>query len=207
MAEEAVQIAVEEGVSLEGRYTPGAGAGAALVLHPHPQYGGSMYNNVVEALVEAAAGAGWAGLRFNFRGVGLSTGSFDQGRGERADALAAAGWLLERAGGPLALLGYSFGSLVGAQAAARAPELAGGLWVAPPLVLGELPPWPEGAGPLLMLAGTADAFTDLGALERYAQGLGARGRLITLPGADHFLWGLESALTDKAQSFLQGLEG
>jgi hypothetical protein len=77
--------------------------------------------------------------------------------------------------------------------------------VAPPLALGELPPWPEEAGPLLMLAGTGDSFTDVAALEAYAQGLGARGRLVTLPGADHFLWGLESVLSERCRDFLEGL--
>jgi hypothetical protein len=103
-------------------------------------------------------------------------------------------------------LGYSFGSLVAARAAAELGP-AGGLWVAPPLALGELPPWPDEAGPLLMLAGTDDSFTDVAALEAYAKGLGARGRLVTLPGTDHFLWGLESVLVQRCRDFLEGLVG
>ncbi len=203
MSEESVRIEVDQQVSLAGGYTPALRArGAALVLHPHPLYGGSMHNNVVEALVQAAAGAGWAALRFNFRGVGGSTGSHDQGRGEQEDVVAAAAWLGRRVEAPLVLLGYSFGALVGCQAAPRIPELAGGVLVAPPLILGDLPPWPQDAGPLLLIAGTEDEFTRVGWLEGYVQEMGARGSLITVEGGDHFFWGGESVLIKQVQEFL-----
>lgn len=204
MPEIPVSIPVDSRVTLEGGFTPAPerAKGAALVTHPHPLYGGSMHNNVVEALLRAAAGAGWASLRFNFRGVGGSTGSHDQGRGEEDDLLAAAAWLKERAEAPLALLGYSFGSLVAANAASRLPGLAGGIWVAPPLILGELPPWPQDAGPLLIIVGSEDEYSQVGWLEEYVGGMGARGSLVIVQGGDHFFWGGESALIGQAREFL-----
>jgi len=204
MSEQSVSIIVDEAVTLEGAYSAprGPALGQAVILHPHPLYGGSMHNNVVEALREGALAAGWGALRFNFRGVGGSGGSHDQGRGEQDDVAAAARWLAEAHPGPLALMGYSFGTLVGAAAAARLPGLAAGVWVAPPLAMGELAPWPPDAGPLLLIAGDQDEFGRLEALEAYASGLGARARLLALEGADHFYWGLESVLERETAAWL-----
>jgi alpha/beta superfamily hydrolase len=208
MGEEKVSIVVDQEVTLLGGYTPGRGdgPGGAVLLHPHPLYGGSMHNNVVEACREGALAAGWAVLRFNFRGVAGSTGRHGQGKGEVWDVLAAARWLAQRVSGPLALIGYSFGSLVGAQAALKISDLAGAVWVAPPLMLGPLPAWPQDAGPLLVIAGGADEYTRLAELEEYVQAIGARGALIALPGGDHFYQGAESVLIDKVQGFLPGLK-
>lgn len=207
MSEQEVSITVDNQISLEAAYTPTEEPpkGAALITHPHPLYGGSMHNNVVEALVAAARKEGWAALRFNFRGVGGSTGSHDNGQGEQEDVVAAAAWLRERSATPLALLGYSFGSLVAAHAADRLKNLSGGVWVAPPLILGELPPWPQDAGPLLMIASTRDEFTDVDGLQRYVREMGARGSLKTVEGGDHFYWGGESALIQQVGQFLANL--
>ncbi len=207
MSEQRISITVDSRITLVGGYTPtdGPPKGAVLVTHPHPLYGGSMHNNVVEALVAAATQAGWAALRFNFRGVGGSTGSHDDGQGEQDDVMAAAAWLQERTEAPMALLGYSFGSLVAANSADRIPNLSGGFWVAPPLILGELPPWPQDAGPLHMIAGTRDEFTNVDRLQGYANDMGARGALTTIDGGDHFFRGLESALIKQVGQFLSGL--
>lgn len=204
MSKERVTIPVDRQVSLDGVfYLPGQPAGAALVLHPHPLYGGSMHNNVVMALAQGAEQAGWAALRVNFRGVGRSTGRHDEGRGEQEDVIAAARWLRARVPGPLALMGYSFGCLTGARAAGRVEGLSGGVWVSPPYILGDLPPWPEGAGPLLMMSGDADEYGDTAKLEAYDQAMGARSTLILTPGGDHFWGGGESALTRGSTRFLQ----
>src|SRR5260370_22509693 len=82
-------------VTLEGLIAnPGGDAPAAVVCHPHPMYGGSMFNNVVEAILGALRELGYATLRFNFRGVGGSEGEYDGGRGEADDACAAMAFLL-----------------------------------------------------------------------------------------------------------------
>jgi alpha/beta superfamily hydrolase len=207
MAEQSVKIVVDGQITLVGGYTPcdSPPKGAALIMHPHPLYGGSMHNNVVEALVQAANQADWSALRFNFRGVGGSSGQHDNGRGEQEDVIAAASWLQVRAEAPLALLGYSFGSLVAANAASRIPGLKCGVWVAPPLILGELPPWPQDNGPLLMIAGTSDEFTNIAWLQGYIKDTSAQCSLITIDGGDHFLWGQESALIQDITKFLTGM--
>ncbi|WP_374440094.1 alpha/beta hydrolase [Pseudomonas panipatensis] len=99
--------------------TPDA-VGVALICHPHPLFAGTMQNKVVATLQRSARDAGYATLRFNFRGVGQSAGGYGEGRGEIDDALAAARWLGERHPGlPLTLMGFSFGSCVAGNAAAR----------------------------------------------------------------------------------------
>lgn len=95
--------------------------GTAVIAHPHPLFGGTMHNKVVQTLARAFVQAGWRVLRFNFRGVGASAGVYDEGRGEAQDMLALV--QQEAPEGPLALAGFSFGAFVTSQAlAALAPR-------------------------------------------------------------------------------------
>ncbi len=91
-----------------------APAALALICHPHPQYGGTMDNKVVQTLAKAFAELGFATLRFNFRGVGKSAGVYDEGLGETEDAAAALGWARSQvpAATPLVAAGFSFGCFV-----------------------------------------------------------------------------------------------
>ena len=91
--------------------------GAAVIAHPHPQFGGAMTNKVVQTIARAYVQCGWRALRFNFRGVGASAGSYDEGRGEVQDLLAVAAQQTQ-AEAPLAIAGFSFGAFVAAQAVA-----------------------------------------------------------------------------------------
>jgi uncharacterized protein len=121
---------------LEGRYHPGAQPNSplALVLHPHPLYGGNMNNKIVYTLFHVYARFGFAVLRFNFRGVGRSQGVFDHGQGELSDAASAMDWLQTH--NPNArncwIAGYSFGGWIAMQLLMRRPEVAGFVAVAPP---------------------------------------------------------------------------
>jgi alpha/beta superfamily hydrolase len=121
---------------LEGRFHQSAtnGAPIALVLHPHPQFGGTMNNKIVHHLYYAFAERGFSVLRFNFRGVGRSLGSFDYGAGELSDAAAALDWV--QAVNPQArgcwIAGVSFGAWVTMQLLMRRPEIEGFVSIAPP---------------------------------------------------------------------------
>ena len=92
----------------------GASRGLAVIAHPHPLFGGTMDNKVVQTLSRAYVQSGWDCLRFNFRGVGQSEGVYDEGLGETDDVLAALRQLAPE--GPLALAGFSFGAYVVCQA-------------------------------------------------------------------------------------------
>ena len=111
-----IECAIDEPVLAAGA----ALRGVAVLCHPHPQFGGTLDNKVVQTLARAFLQLGYRAVRFNFRGVGGSAGSWDAGQGEIDDALAVI--LAQRAaapGLPLALGGFSFGAYVAAQAAAR----------------------------------------------------------------------------------------
>ena len=121
---------------LEGRYHPQKNRDApiAIILHPHPLYGGTMNNKEVYNLHYAFHKIGFTCLRFNFRGVGRSQGEYDQGLGELSDAAAALDYL--QALNPNAkhcwVAGFSFGAWIGMQLLMRRPEIAGFVAVAPP---------------------------------------------------------------------------
>ena len=103
----------------------GAARGLAVVCHPHPQFGGTMDNKVVQTLARAVVQLGWRSVRFNFRGIGASSGTWDEGRGEVDDALAVVSAFRADAPGsltPLLLAGFSFGGYVAAETASRLPE-------------------------------------------------------------------------------------
>jgi alpha/beta superfamily hydrolase len=96
--------------------------GLAVVCHPHPQFGGTLDNKVVQTVARACLELGWASVRFNFRGIGASEGTWDEGRGEVDDALAVlSAWRAEAefASLPFLLAGFSFGGFVAVEAAQR----------------------------------------------------------------------------------------
>ena len=145
---------------LEGRYHPQKAKDApiAIVLHPHPQFGGTMNNRVVYNLHYAFHKMGFTVLRFNFRGVGRSQGEYDQGIGELSDAASALDYL--QAMNPNAkhcwVAGFSFGALIGMQLLMRRPEITGFISVAPPANMYDfsfLAPCPASG---LVINGTAD---------------------------------------------------
>lgn len=91
--------------------------GTAVIAHPHPLFGGTLDNKVVQTLARAFTQRGWNTVRFNFRGVGASAGAYDEGRGELADMLAVVSHAQPQ--GPLALAGFSFGAFVASHAFAQ----------------------------------------------------------------------------------------
>ena len=145
---------------LEGRYHPQTNKDApiAIILHPHPQFGGTMNNKVVYNLHYAFHEMGFTVLRFNFRGVGRSQGEYDQGVGELSDAASALDYL--QALNPNAkncwVAGFSFGAWIGMQLLMRRPEIQGFVSVAPPANMYDftfLAPCPSSG---LIINGTAD---------------------------------------------------
>lgn len=122
---------------IEGRYTKSTNpkAPVALVLHPHPLYGGTMNNKVVYNIYKALADSGFTVLRINFRGVGRSQGEFDNGIGEMTDAATALDWLqLNNPTSNVNLIaGFSFGSWIAMQLIMRRPEINNFIAISPPV--------------------------------------------------------------------------
>lgn len=124
---------------IEARYHPSKipNAPLAIVLHPHPEHGGTMNNKVVYALYRCFTDRGFNTIRFNFRGVGKSEGRFDQGEGELSDAATVLDWFQEQNPNPSSywVAGFSFGAWIGMQLLMRRPELSGFISVNPPASL------------------------------------------------------------------------
>jgi len=191
-----------DGIALEGwlHTPPGDGPFAvAVVCHPHPLYGGSMHNNVVDAAVSGLNARGLAAIRFNFRGVGGSGGTHSGGAGEQADVRAAlrhAGTIAALDAQRVALAGYSFGAMMAA--AVAEPSIPALALVALPLArvedaLDALVAYPH---PLLFVAGDRDQACAPDALRAFVERLHGHAEVSVVPGADHFFGGCEPAVEE-----------
>jgi uncharacterized protein len=163
---------------------------AAVLAHPHPQYGGTLHNPVIYHADRRLHEAGFTSLRFNFRGVGSSDGVYDEGRGEVLDLAAAASWLRGVAGGvPLLLVGYSFGSWCAIRHAAENPSIAAVVAIGLPAREYRLP---EVAGlhrPLAVVQGSEDEFGGPEEVRALLDRAHPQGELIVVPGATHLFPG------------------
>ena len=179
---------------IEGRYSPGKTETApiALILHPHPKAGGHMNHPVSVQLYHLFMKRGFATLRFNFRGVGRSQGTFDQGVGELSDAASALDWLQQfNPEAPVTWVGgFSFGAWIGMQLLMRRPEIKGFISVAPPANMydfGFLAPCPSSG---LIVQGLADEVVAHGAVQKLVDKLKTQKHITityeTVPGANHF---------------------
>ena len=191
MKEEKVFIP-STGIQLEGLLNiQGASPfrGGVILCHPHPQYGGDMDHPVIKTAVEAASQEGFSTIRFNFRGVGESEGSYGEGLGERGDVKAVADYLypkLKNNHSPLILLGYSFGAWAGFPIAIEDERFRGMVAVAPPLEIYNFEFLKGCRKKKLFIAGNRDFFCPLSVLEEWYQGLEEPKSLTIIPGADHF---------------------
>jgi alpha/beta superfamily hydrolase len=191
-----------DGLVLEGMLARGERPLSFLMLHPHPQYGGDMDNHIVTAACAAFSAAGATTMRFNFRGTGGSHGAYDGGKGEAADARAAAAYLREATGGhPLILAGYSFGALVAASAVLDITPVALAL-VSPPRggAHGRLP----ANLPILAVTGTDDPIAPPQSLEALAA---SGARTVVVPGVDHGWWPGVETLQELLLSFARESAG
>lgn len=178
--------------------------GIAVACHPHPLGGGAMGNKVVYALHSAAAKAGLATARFNFRSVGRSAGAHDNGVGEVDDALAVIAWLrAQLAAQPLLLMGFSFGGYVALAAAARAEPRAL-VTIAPPFRYFEtLPRPPAPRCPWLVVHGTDDEIVAHADTLALLPEFGPRAELVSPDGTGHFFHGKLGEIDAAVAAFLQ----
>jgi len=165
---------------------PAARRGLALICHPHPQFGGTMDNKVVQTLARTFVSLGYSSLRFNFRGIGASAGAWDEGRGEIDDAVAAL-QAVRAEGQAVVVAGFSFGGYVASQVAAR---LTGGaaaqrvVLIAPAVVNFTVAPVPADT---LVVHGELDDVVPLQATFDWARPQSLP--VTVLPGAGHFFHG------------------
>jgi uncharacterized protein len=195
-----------EGIFVHPEHLPRA---AGLVIcHPHPLHGGDMENNVVRALADAFTATDFAVLRFNFRGVGGSTGHYGEGIGEQEDIKGALTWLAAQPmidADRLFLAGYSFGARVMLAVAAVDRRVHGFIAVAPPTFHGAWPSREAARGPKVFICGEVDPYAAPETLRVWVERLPEPKRLVILPGADHFFMGYERTLAQRAVKLLQEL--
>lgn len=198
---------------LEGIYeTPDAPTrGCAVVSHPHPLYGGTMVQPVVHRVAKACRHEGLATVRFNFRGVGASSGSFD-GVKEWEDVAAAASFVSERVGDasrrPLVLAGYSFGARMSALAALRGVAADALILVAFPMMWEHLRPdmfdrLGEFPGPVLSICGEHDDIAPPSEVEAFFRRRGLEVETVVIAGSDHFFYDSHQAMEYAVQRFLE----
>jgi len=199
MKEEPVVFTSGE-LSIEGLYAPGKGTQCVVITHPHSQMGGSMKNNVVEAMVSAFSGEGYSTLRFNFRGVGRSEGTFDDGVGEQEDVKGAIAFCKEKGFDDITLAGYSFGAWVNSRFLAGFDDLADVIMVSPPIDFVDFDFSPLMGRCGLVICGDRDQFCPLHSLEGIIRELGSRLEIVT--GADHFYFGKEQGIIDYLGGYL-----
>jgi alpha/beta superfamily hydrolase len=177
----------------------------AVVCHPHPLYGGTMTNKVTHTLARACNELGAVAVRFNFRGVGKSAGTHDDGKGETDDVLAMVQWAAQRwPDASIWLAGFSFGAAMALRASlrvARTDHVVRLITVAPALrwltQVSEAPlcPW-------LIVQGDQDELVDVQEVQKWATSLAQAPHVAILPGAEHFFHGRLNDLRDTVQSWL-----
>ncbi|PPR64972.1 MAG: hypothetical protein CFH08_01037 [Alphaproteobacteria bacterium MarineAlpha3_Bin7] len=197
---------------LEGRYHKSKikDAPIAVVLHPHPLHGGNMNNRVVYTLYNAFADSGFSVLRFNFRGVGRSQGSYDSGAGELSDAAYAFDWLqqVNTTSNLCWIGGYSFGALIAMQLMMRRPEIEGFVSVAPPADSEDfsfLAPCPSSG---TIIHGEDDTNVPVESVKKLASKLDGQKNISVLfqsiKGTDHFFKDKIEELSSAASTYIQG---
>ena len=195
---------------LEGRYHPAKQKNApiAMVLHPHPQFHGTMNHQIIYQVYYSFVARGFSVLRFNFRGVGRSQGSFDHGTGELSDAASALDWAqsINPEARACWVAGFSFGAWIGMQLLMRRPEVEGFISIAPPANLYDfsfLAPCPSSG---LMVNGDKDrvvptqSVADLSVKLKTQRGIKIDHEII--PGANHFFENKTEELTHCVGGYL-----
>jgi hypothetical protein len=195
---------------IEGRYhkSDQSRAPLALVMHPHPKFGGTMNNKVVYTIFDAFKKRGFSVLRFNFRGVGMSEGEYDNGIGELSDAAAAMDWLqnANKDSHECWVAGFSFGAWISMQLLMRRPEIQGFISVAPPTNMFDfnfLAPCPSSG---LIVNGSDDKIVPPGYVKHLADKLRIQKRIVVehkiVDDAGHFFEGQLDELTHHCNDYL-----
>ena len=195
---------------LEGRYHPSnrPQAPLALLLHPHPQHGGTMNNKIIYKLYQTFTKRGFSTLRFNFRGVGRSQGQFDNGLGELSDAASALDWMQTQNPNTRScwIAGFSFGAWVAMQLMMRRPEIDGFISIAPPASQHDfsfLAPCPASG---IIIHGDKDEVVPQSSVDKLAQKLQKQKNIKIdyriVEGSDHFFIHHLDPLNEQVEGYL-----
>ncbi|RJR27708.1 MAG: alpha/beta hydrolase [Desulfobacteraceae bacterium] len=188
MAEKPITI-TSGGHKIEALFSGLPGSRGVVVTHPHPLYGGDMYNGVVGSVIEAYTRKGVSSLRFNFQGVGKSEGSFDQGVDEQENVLSAIAYMRRSGKEQIDLVGYSFGAWVNALCAAKDPGIDRLVFISPPLAVMDFSFLKMTPFLSLVVTGSRDLYAPPQLIEKTLPSWNSEARLEIIDGADHFYQG------------------
>jgi uncharacterized protein len=190
-------------VKIEGLLHDVPGDKGVVVTHPHPLYGGDMNNNVVETIVQAYREKGYTTLRFNFRGMGQSTGSYDEGVGEQEDVKAALAYLDGTGKTSIDLAGYSFGAWVNALGLKGFDQTRRMVMVSPPVNFLDFSFLEYNEKIQLVIAASQDDIGPPDMIKEMIPVWNPEVRFEVIQGADHFYWGWNGDITRIIQEFLE----
>jgi hypothetical protein len=197
---------LSDGYEIEGRFEKSSRQKGVVITHPHPLYGGDMHNNVVTAIARLYRQKGYTTLRFNFRGVGNSRGSHDNGLGEQEDVRAAVAYLAGLSIGQIDLVGYSFGAWVNALAIINKPQLVNMVMVSPPVAFIDFDSISDLGSLRLIVTGSRDDIAPPDLIKKSYTGWNAAAQFEVINGADHFYAGYIDKLEDILTAYLEGRE-
>jgi alpha/beta superfamily hydrolase len=183
-------------IQLEGRFEHSSGKNGVVVMHPHPLYGGSMDNPVVETITRTYARLGHSTLRFNFRGTDGSGGTFDDGQGEQFDILACIDFLGAAGVRVTDLAGYSFGAWVLSKLSPLPEGIRRTLLVAPPVAFMDFSDMTPPLADIRTITGSRDDFAPPNDVEDWLASNGSTGGMTIIQDADHFFTGRLHQLED-----------
>ena len=189
-------------LKIEGLLDEFPGDKGVVVTHPHPLYGGDMYNNVVEAVCQAYTEKGYTCLRFNFRGVGLSEGEYDNGVGEQDDVMAALEYVSALGKNEIDLAGYSFGAWVNAQGLEKYHHVKRMIMVSPPVNMIDFSFLSYNPKIKLVISGSHDEIAGTQGIKEGLPIWNPGAGLKIIDGADHFYGGRTGELKRLIVEFL-----
>ncbi len=175
---------------------------AAIICHPHPLYGGSMHSKVVVTASHAFLDMGIPSLRFNFRGVGKSSGKYDNGIGELEDVRAAMGYMAEK-GEKLIIAGHSFGAWMGMKAGCEDPRVKLMIGIGTPVNFVNMDFLRDCLKPRLFVHGTVDRLISVEKVEELCAALPEPKKLVKIEDADHFFTGKLKELSEIVKSLIE----
>jgi alpha/beta superfamily hydrolase len=171
----------------------------AVICHPHPLYGGSMHSKVVVTASHAFLDLGIPSLRFNFRGVGKSTGRYDNGRGETDDVRTAIDYAATM-GEQIIITGHSFGAWIGMKVGCRNERTKMLIGIGMPAGFGDMDFLMQCSKPRLFIHGTQDMLIPIEKIEKLFDDIPKPKKLIKIKGADHFFTGKLDELIGAVQN-------
>ena len=197
---------LSDGHEIEGRLEKNSRQKGVVITHPHPLYGGDMFNNVVATIARVYQQKNYTTLRFNFRGVGNSQGSYGDGLGEQQDVRAAISFLADMSVSQIDLAGYSFGAWVNALTVVDESRLANMIMVSPPVAFIDFESISDLNSLRLIVTGSRDDIAPPDLIKTSYTGWNAEAQFEVILGADHFYAGYLDKLEAIVTAYLAGRE-